>query len=360
MPLPSLRAWARRAPSLLSPTLVLALLLGHANARAELWSYVDPQGVTHFAAEKIDERYALYYKGSDVSRLSLIAETRLANPGATASARASGLRAGKGGARTDPAFKVPQRFASLDDSRGYKSVQKHLRAAAQQHAVDYELLKAVIAAESGFDPAAVSPKGAVGLMQLLPTTAVQYGVVADKEGRKDRKGQPVATQSVEQKLTDPRTNILAGTRYLAYLLKLFKGDTALAVAAYNAGEGAVQRAGNKVPNYKETQGYVRTVMGLYGMFKPDAAATAIASHAGGNSAPLARAVAKTGGRVRMELGGGSAKGRATQTDAAVAAVAAAATDTAWVPVAYRPAADPALNPALNAADPAPAIASGGE
>ena len=352
MPLPSLRAWARRAPPLFAPAVALALLLGHVSARADLWSYVDEQGVTHFAAEKIDERYQLYFKGSDVSKLSLTAESRLANPGQASRSGVGGLRASKAGASTAPAFKMPQRFASLDDSRGYKSVQKHLRAAAKQHAVDYELLKAVIAAESGFDPAAVSPKGAVGLMQLLPTTATQYGVVADKEGRKDRKGQPIAAQSVEQKLTDPRTNIFAGARYLAYLIKLFKGETALAVAAYNAGEGAVQRAGNKIPNYKETQGYVRTVMGLYGVFKPDAGVTTMASNAGSNSAPVARAVAKVGGRVRVELGG-AAKGRAPPAETPAPAAAAATTsDTPWVPVVFRPAVD--------SAGTAPATASGGE
>jgi hypothetical protein len=283
---------------------MLMLVLSHASARADLWSYVDAQGVTHFAAEQIDDRYQLYFKGGDVSRLSLTAESRLSNPGGVAGAGAVGLRAGNAGSSGgDPAFKLPQRFAAIDDSRGYKAVQKHLRAAAKQHSVDYELLKAVVAAESGFDPAAVSPKGAVGLMQLLPTTATQYGVLADRAGQKDRKGQPVAAQSVEQKLTDPRTNIFAGAKYLAYLLKLFKGETALAVAAYNAGEGAVQRAGNKIPNYKETQGYVRTVMGLYGVFKP-VANNAVATS--GGAAPIARAVGRIGGRVRMELNPSSA------------------------------------------------------
>ena len=306
--------------------------MGHASARADLWSYVDEQGVTHFAAERIDERYQLYFKGGDVSRLSLTAETRLANPAAAPRAGVMSLRTPGAAGQGTPAFKVPQRFAAIDDSRSYKAVQQHLRAAARQHAVDYELLKAVVAAESGFDAAAVSPKGAVGLMQLLPTTAAMYGVSADREGRKDRKGQPITAQSVEQKLTDPRTNIFAGARYLAYLLKLFKGETTLAVAAYNAGEGAVQRAGNKIPNYKETQGYVRTVMGLYAAFKPDAM-VAVAS-GGGNRAPVARAAGKIGGRVRVELVG-TAKGRATPGDTSPPS-ATTPVDTGWVPVVYHP------------------------
>lgn len=177
-----------------------------------------------------------------------------------------------------------------------------MQAAAKAHAVDYELLKAVIAAESGFDSAAVSPKGAIGLMQLLPTTAEQYGVVADRQNRRDGKGKLLPARTVEQKLTDPQTNIQAGARYLAYLIKLFKGELSLALAAYNAGEGAVQRAGNRIPNYKETQGYVKTVMGLYELFKPETATAAAKT-----TRPLASAVgrigSRMGGRVRVELGG---------------------------------------------------------
>ena len=351
MPLPSLRAWARRASPLLPSTVALVFALGHAPARADLWSYVDEQGVSHFAAEKIDERYQLYFKGSDVSQLSLTAETRLSSPGAAG--KSVGLRKPDAGGSGAPAFKLPQRFAAIDDSRSYKAVQKHLRAAAKQHAVDYELLKAVVAAESGFDPAAVSPKGAVGLMQLLPTTAAMYGVTADRAGRKDRKGQEIAVQTVEQKLTDQRTNIFAGARYLSYLLKLFKGETQLAVAAYNAGEGAVQRAGNKVPNYKETQGYVRTVMGLYGVFKPDG--VAVASGAG-SANTVARAVSKVGGRVRVEFGGSPAKGRATPAGALTSSAATPAIDAAVVPVTYRTSATLSTGAPNSAAD----AVSGGE
>ena len=77
-----------------------------------------------------------------------------------------------------------------------------------------------------------------------------------------------AKTPVQQKLTDPRTNIRAGSRYLRDLINMFPGQLELALAAYNAGEGAVQRAGNRIPNYKETQNYVRTVMQLYTMLKP--------------------------------------------------------------------------------------------
>ena len=144
-------------------------------------------------------------------------------------------------------------------------------------------------------------------MQLMPPTARQYGVVADKPGRKDGKGRALPARSVEEKLTDPQINIHAGARYLAYLIDLFKGELELAVAAYNAGEGAVRRAGNKIPRYKETQGYVKTVMGLYNAFKPEQATLADAR------ATPAQPVARTAGRVRVELAGQPRQAAGTAT-----------------------------------------------
>jgi soluble lytic murein transglycosylase-like protein len=165
-------------------------------------------------------------------------------------------------------------LALFEASPSYKTAQGALREAAKRHAIDYELLQALIATESGFDAQAVSPKGARGLMQLMPATAQRYGVQADKRG------------SIEKKLFDPRINIAAGARYLRDLIEMFPGDIELALAAYNAGEGAVQRAGNKIPNYRETQNYVKTVLQLYAYLKPQAVASR------GGKAP---------GRVRMEL-----------------------------------------------------------
>ena len=152
-----------------------------------------------------------------------------------------------------------------------------MREAARTHQIDYELLQALIATESGFDALAVSPKGAIGLMQLMPDTAARFGVSGDK------------TRSLAMKLADPKINIKAGSRYLQYLIDLFPGQLELALAAYNAGEGAVQRAGNKIPNFKETQNYVRTVMQLYTLLKPD---------------PMA-ARRQAPARVRMQLQGGA-------------------------------------------------------
>lgn len=239
---------------------VLGLLLCflQQQACADLWAHVDERGVTHFAAEQLDERYQLFFRGTefDSTRDGPAGQPQLM-PHALPSA----------GARL---------LAFFDIAPGYKSIKHHLRAAAQQQAVDYELLQALIATESGFDTQAVSPKGAVGLMQLMPATASRFGVRAD------------ARRTVEQKLTDPAVNVPTGTRYLRYLLDLFPGRMDLALAAYNAGEGAVQKAGNQIPAFKETQNYVRTVMALYTQLKPPAPVQA------------QRAVP---GRVRMQLQG---------------------------------------------------------
>jgi soluble lytic murein transglycosylase-like protein len=236
----------------------LALLLAvPVQAHAEVWGYVDEKGVAHFSTEKVDERYELFFRGDesfDTSR--------------------SGQAPRPAAVPTAPTKLI----AFFDVSPNFKQVKHHLREASHDQGIDYELLKALIATESGFDARAVSPKGAVGLMQIMPATAERYGVTGD------------ARTPLGKKLADPRTNIKTGTRYLRYLLDLFPGRLELALAAYNAGEGAVQRAGNRVPNYPETQNYVKTVMQLYGMLKP----------------PV---MGPTPGRIRMELPVGGAVGR---------------------------------------------------
>lgn len=118
-----------------------------------------------------------------------------------------------------------------------------ISATAAKYGLDAQLLHAVIRAESGYNPVALSRKGAVGLMQLMPATALRYGV-------RDRH--------------DPADNIEGGARYLSDLLRLFgPANMKLAIAAYNAGENAVIRHGNKIPPYPETQEYVTRVLGHY-------------------------------------------------------------------------------------------------
>ncbi len=115
----------------------------------------------------------------------------------------------------------------------------HVREAARRHRLDEALLIALIEVESGFRADALSPAGAIGLMQLMPQTARRFGV-ADP-------WQPLA-------------NLDGGARYLSHLLGLFDGDLRLALAGYNAGEGSVLAAGRRIPPFKETQAYVPAVL----------------------------------------------------------------------------------------------------
>ena len=112
-----------------------------------------------------------------------------------------------------------------------------IQEAAAQYQMDPAVVRAVIRAESGFDPLAVSTAGAQGLMQLMPDLSEELGVTDP---------------------FDPRENIFAGTRYLAWLLDMHNGDEALALASYNAGPGAVAQYSG-VPPYPETQHYVRSI-----------------------------------------------------------------------------------------------------
>ena len=134
-----------------------------------------------------------------------------------------------------PAPRVPRK----EDVARYTPI---IEAAARRNGVDPLLLHAIIRAESGYNPGALSVKGASGLMQLLPVTAKRYGVTD---------------------LFDPRQNIEAGAKYLKDLLGMFDNNLELAIAGYNAGEGSVIRAGNKVPNFRETLAYVPKVLAFY-------------------------------------------------------------------------------------------------
>ena len=107
-------------------------------------------------------------------------------------------------------------------------------------------------------PPAISVTGEATVSVPPDQAQIDGGVTSDAKVR------------VEKKLTDPRINIKTGTRYLRDLINMFPGRIELALAAYNAGEGAVQRAGNQIPNYKETQNYVKTVMQIYSALKPPA------------------------------------------------------------------------------------------
>jgi soluble lytic murein transglycosylase-like protein len=121
---------------------------------------------------------------------------------------------------------------------GNKAIDNLIRLNGNRYGVDPYLIYCVIRQESGFRAGVTSHAGAMGLMQLMPGTAARYGVTNPY---------------------DPAQSIMGGTRYLANLLRLFRGRVDLALAGYNAGEGAVMKYGNRVPPYRETQNYVRTI-----------------------------------------------------------------------------------------------------
>ncbi len=238
-------------------------------AHADVWSYVDERGVAHFASSQLDARYEVFFRGT--SSLDAAQAPGAPLPAAEVSAGTSRL------------------ISYMESTPGYQLAQPYLRAAAQVYHVDYALLQALIATESGFDASAVSPKGAVGLMQVLPSTAARYGVVSDRKG------------SAQKKLRELRTNISTGTRYLHDLLQMFPDQLDLALAAYNAGEGAVQKAGNKVPNFRETQNYVKTVLQLYEGLRPAPATAAAPAKPARNDAVATTLNPQAGARGRGNM-----------------------------------------------------------
>jgi Transglycosylase SLT domain len=130
----------------------------------------------------------------------------------------------------------------LEVSTSNRSIDSLIEAAAARNGIDKRLMMAVMKQESSFNPRATSYKGACGLMQLMPATAARFGV---------------------RNIYDPEQNIEGGARYLRFLLDTFGGSVELALAGYNAGEGAVMKYGNRIPPYAETQDYVRKISAHY-------------------------------------------------------------------------------------------------
>jgi soluble lytic murein transglycosylase-like protein len=184
----------------------LASLAFPGSARADLFTYTDADGVEHFTNIPGDARY---------------------RPVPT-----------EGGARTP----APDAIPAPVRHPGRERYAVPVASAAADTGLPEGLLHAVIKAESNYDADAVSHKGAVGLMQLMPDTARRFGV---RDAR------------------DPAANVLGGARYLKSLLAMFDADLALALAAYNAGPAAVLRSGRAVPPYGETQRYVPRVLEFY-------------------------------------------------------------------------------------------------
>lgn len=173
-----------------------------APARADIYKYEDPDGTLHFTDAPTDKRFKVFMR--DIKK-----DKKL---------------------RT--AFKLP------GYARNPAEFEPIIASCSREYGVDSSLVKAVIHAESGYNPSAVSPKGAQGLMQLMPKTAQGLKV---------------------NDCFNPSDNIRGGVRYLRFLLDTFKGDESLALAAYNSGMGAVAKYGG-IPPYPETRSYVAKVL----------------------------------------------------------------------------------------------------
>jgi soluble lytic murein transglycosylase-like protein len=212
---------------------LLMFLLTTGVAHADIYGYIDAGGTTHLATERIDDHYTLFLKTDPEAAPS--AEPPLA---------------------ADQSLMKSRLFQRLVSHPNIAKYEPMIRAASLRHGLDPHLVKAMIAVESGFEPSAVSDKGAVGLMQILPATGERYGVRADRG------------KTVDAKLADPMLNLEIGTRYLADLRRQFANRPELALAAYNAGENAVIRYRNAIPPFPETVAYVKLVDQFHTYYDP--------------------------------------------------------------------------------------------
>ena len=173
--------------NLLCATFLLPIFFTYCNAFADIYRYVDEKGTVHFSNVPSDSRFKLY----------------------------------------------------LSTSRYYTKYNDIIKEMSAKYKVDSDLVRAVIKAESNYNPLVVSQKGAQGLMQLMPETALDMKV---------------------KNVFNPKENIEGGVKYLRRLLTTFDNDLPLTLAAYNAGENIVKENNYKIPPYKETQDYVKKVL----------------------------------------------------------------------------------------------------
>jgi soluble lytic murein transglycosylase-like protein len=191
--------------------LVLSLVFWAVSSQAVIYKYEDERGVIHFTNCPRDPQFKLYIRDSKE------------DPGLPGSRSATPY--------------------VMKDTTNYDAL---INEYCQKYQVDFALIKAIIRAESGFNPIAVSRKGARGLMQLMPETASRVNVANP---------------------FNPRENIEGGVRHFKYLLSLFNNDLKLSLAAYNAGENLVSQLG-AIPPYRETIDYVQKVLDFYQSYKP--------------------------------------------------------------------------------------------
>lgn len=203
---------------------------------AGIYRYVDENGVIHFTNCPKDPKFQLYIRESkeDVGREPSPPPLGPSNP-------LKPLNALNALNPSIPSFSSIGSDSSIDS----KNFESFIIEFAKKYEIDSALIKAMIRAESGFNPYAISRKGAKGLMQLMPETALRMNV---------------------SNVFNPKENIEGGVRYFKYLLSLFNNDIRLSLAAYNAGENIVAQLGT-IPPYRETVDYVRRVLNYYRSYK---------------------------------------------------------------------------------------------
>jgi soluble lytic murein transglycosylase-like protein len=203
---------------------LLAVTLAN-SANAGLYGYVDDQGIIHLANHKLNPHFQLFKK-----------------PLSTSQNRGPRVATASASAPQSTALPASDTAPPPTNTRAASRFSEMITHTASQFQLDQRLLHSIIAVESGYNPNAVSPKGAIGLMQVMPATGRRFGIT---------------------NLSDPQQNLIAGASYLRTLLLQFNANLPLVIAAYNAGEGAVQKYGNTIPPFNETRSYVSKVMSTY-------------------------------------------------------------------------------------------------
>jgi soluble lytic murein transglycosylase-like protein len=246
---------------LLAP--LIALTPGSVQARSPAVRCVDQGGSSYLMRKAPDPAYTFFTRcepvpadevddqaraGGASIRERLVLQQRhspiviwAARSGPWAPARGSGVT------------RLPAGAGALADRA--RSMEPVIDEVARRHGIDPNYLKAMMRVESGFQVSAVSPKGATGLMQVMPATARRFGV-----------------DDPSRELHDPYTNVETAARYIKFLQREFHDDWYLITAAYNAGEGAVRKHGNAIPPYKETRHYVRAVEQHFDAYSQSSAA----------------------------------------------------------------------------------------
>lgn len=230
--------------------LLCAMLLAAAsNAHADYYQCTDHAGTTYKVRQQIGQKYDAFFSSCErIAEAPVAAEMPANNPASMSDPSPSSMMIVMPPART-----AKRRARSVRRAAPDSETEQLIRSVADEYRLDPHLLKAIVHVESGFNARAVSPKGALGLMQVMPATGARYGVKV-----------PAIL------INEPAENLRAGARYLRDLSRLFENRLDLVLAAYNAGEGSVIRNQYRIPAFPETEAYVVSVQAAYKTYRTTA------------------------------------------------------------------------------------------